>query len=483
MWDEDFLKSNQWLGRLLKWSSLSHFIHIWTNRIFGGIAVEIRPFRLVNTDQRNGFRYLKRKGPFIQPKKHISKYLARKAKTYHFIGQYFAKKIVHNVATRLPFVSQWYTKHFPAVRLNHSMSPLEYGLNFSSEILVAILVVVVAGLNVVVFNPFSDSTAHQDKSLAAHLLRYHSSLNNQLAIKHNTVSTTVSGSNGFISQAFADQTGSVLGATDTIESEATEDGIEDNGINKANPDSIKKLVSRQVQIYETKPFDTVYTVARQFGVSTQTIRESNGLPDHALKAGWFLVIPPVDGLVLQITNPNVTLTDVADRYSADVNKIVSYNGLADAEDMVEMGDYLVVPGGKLPAPAPTPTPKTPTPTPTKKSSPSVPKATISGNHKFAPGYCTDYVARKVPGIKWGGNANRWIANSKAYGATVNRTPVAGAILVTNENSRYGHVAYIEKVVGTTVHFSEWNYAGLYKTTHRTMDISDRRIQGVIHPAR
>jgi surface antigen len=366
------------------------------------------------------------------------------------------------------------------------MSPLEYGLNFSSEILVAILVVLVAGLNIVLFNPFSDSTNHQDKSLAAHLLGNHSSLNNQLAIKHNTVSTTVSGNNSFISQAFADQTGSVLSATDTIDSEESIDGIEDNGISKANPDSIKKLVSRQVQIYETKPFDTVYTVAKQFNVSTKTIRDTNGLPDHSLKAGWFLVIPPVDGLVLQITNPNITLADVSDKYSADINKIVSYNGLANAEDMVETGDYLVVPHGVLPASAPAPAPvatnnKTAPAPVVKKSSPAVPKATISGNHKFAPGYCTDYVARKVAGIKWGGNANRWIANSKAYGATVDRNPVAGAILVTNENSRYGHVAYIEKVSGSKVTFSEWNYAGLYKTTTRTMDISDSRIKGVIHP--
>jgi surface antigen len=91
------------------------------------------------------------------------------------------------------------------------------------------------------------------------------------------------------------------------------------------------------------------------------------------------------------------------------------------------------------------------------------------------------VARKVPGITWGGNANRWIANSKAAGATVDRNPVAGAILVTNENRRYGHVAYIEKVVGSTVYFSEWNYAGLYKTTNRSMEISDSRLKGIIHP--
>ncbi len=362
------------------------------------------------------------------------------------------------------------------------MSRLEYSLNFSSEILVAVFVVVIAAINVVVFNPFSDKS-HQDKSLAAYLLRYHTNMNNQLATKHNTVSTTMS-NGGFISQAFANNdSGSVLGATDVNTGLVSEDGIEDNGINKANPDSVQKLVSRQVQIYETKPFDTVYTVAKEFGVSTKTIRESNGLPDHALKAGWFLVIPPVDGLVLQITNPNTTLTDVADKYGADINKIVSYNGLADAEDMVEPGEYLIVPGGKLPTPVvATPAPSTSGNTAKPKTTtPSVPRVAVSGNHRFAPGYCTDYVSRQLPGkIPWGGNAGRWPANAKAYGATVNMSPKAGAILVTNE-SPVGHVAYIESVSGSKVTISEWNYAGLYKKTVRTLDISDKRIKAVIHP--
>lgn len=362
------------------------------------------------------------------------------------------------------------------------MSPLEYGLNFSSEILVGIFVVVIAVINLVIFNPFSSKLVHSDNSLAADLLRNHSGLNNQLATQHNMVTTSVSNHDGFINQAFADQAGSVLSATDTIDQGQLEDGIDDNGISKANPDSVQKLVSRQVQIYETKPFDTVYTVAAQYGLTPRTIRESNGLPDNALKAGWFIVVPPKDGLVLQITNPNITLSDIADRYNADINQIVSYNGLADAEDMVPMGEYLIVPGGKLPAPVVTPKPTTPTATTAKgkKGSPSIPRANISGNHKFAPGYCTDYVARHVSGITWGGNAGAWPANARAQGVTVNKSANAGAILVTNEGS-VGHVAYIEKVEGNTIYFSEWNYAGLYNTTRRSMEVTDKRVKAIIHP--
>lgn len=390
--------------------------------------------------------------------------------------------MLHNVAKRLPIVSQWYTKHFPAVRLNHAMSPLEYGLNFSSEILVGILVVVVAGLNIIIFNPFSSTYHHQDKSLAANLLGNHTGLNSTLAAKHNTVSTTIASSGGFISRAFADDNsvGSVLGATDTA---ASIDGIEDNGITKANPDSVQKLVSRQVQIYESKPFDTVYTVAKQFNVTPKTIRETNGLPDNALKAGWQLIIPPVDGIVLEITNPDLSLDDIASKYRADLEKVVSYNGLEGPDSEIAMGDYLVVPGGVLPEPpkpAAAPTTQTNTSVPKAKSTkPSIPKANFVGSNKFAGGHCTAWVASQTR-VYWRGNANMWATNARKAGATVNRTPAVGAIIQTNE-SRWGHVGYITAVNGSKVTFTEWNYAGLYVKTTRTLDMSDSKVKAIIHP--
>lgn len=108
----------------------------------------------------------------------------------------------------------------------------------------------------------------------------------------------------------------------------------------------------------------------------------------------------------------------------------------------------------------------------------VAKVDKSVRTKFAPGYCTDYVAKKLP-ITWNGNANRWIVNAKAQGYNVDKSPVQGAILVTRE-SRWGHVSYIESVEGTRVTISEWNYAGRYVLTTRTLDITNPVITGVIH---
>lgn len=422
---------------------------------------------------------------FYIPASHLTQYLLKKLKRYWFISQYLFKKLLHSLKAQFPHLSKHYTDHHPSVQLNQRLNGWQYSVNFSSEILVGLVVVTAAAINIIIFNPLSADYKHRDNSLASQLLRNHTGLNPQLANRQDTISTKIANDSIF-SQASAnnyDEIGSVLGVSTELEEFNTTTQIDDTGITKPNPDSVKSLVERQVIIYETKPFDTVYTVAEQFGVSTKTIRETNSLPNHALLAGWHLIIPPVDGIVIQVTNPNITLTDVADKYSADINKIVSYNGLADAEDMVELNGYLIIPGGSVPQPKVVTPPTSTTPqTASRAVTPSVPRAaTIAGNHRFAAGYCTDYVARKVAGITWGGNANRWIANSKAHGATVNRTPVAGAILVTNENNRYGHVAYIESVSGSQVTISEWNYKGLYVKTVRTLDISDKRIQGVIHP--
>lgn len=113
--------------------------------------------------------------------------------------------------------------------------------------------------------------------------------------------------------------------------------------------------------------------------------------------------------------------------------------------------------------------------PLKKNTQIVDK---SKGNKFAAGYCTDYVSKKLK-ITWRGNANRWIANAKAQGYNVDKFPTPGDILVTNE-SRWGHVAYIESVEGDRVTFSEWNYAGRYQLTYRTLSITSPVIAGVIH---
>ena len=179
-------------------------------------------------------------------------------KRYWLISQYLFKKLVFSIKTKYPRISKLYINQFPSVQLNHKMDNWDYGINFSSEIIIGGIVLAVAIVNLIIFNPLKSEYNHNDASLASTLLKYHSKLNPTLANRQNTISTKVV-SEGIFAQASADE-GQVLGETTEVAFD-TETQIDDSGISKPNPDSIQSLIDNQVKIIKTKPFDTVYTVA------------------------------------------------------------------------------------------------------------------------------------------------------------------------------------------------------------------------------
>jgi surface antigen len=403
--------------------------------------------------------------------------LAKKYRFVRFISQYNFKKLWHSFIQRKPALAHWYTNHFPAINLKKKMDGWDYAFNFSGELIAAILVLGVVGSTIFSFGLFGHDQDFSDDSLAAQLLSRHSGLNQALYAKQKSIKTFVVRNDGIINTASADDGALSSNITEDGEELTMDADIEDNALVKSNPDSVQSLISRQVQIYDTVAGDTLSSVARKFNLSTQTLKWTNSLPDDRLKPGWSLVIPPVDGVVIRISDPDMTLHDAISKYHGDVNEVMSYNALEDEEQMPEVGQFLIIPHGRVDAPAPAKTPGKAQ----KTFAPFVPiSGSIAGNHKFAPGYCTDYVARKVPGITWGGDAKHWIAGAKRVGATVNMNPTVGSILVTNENSRYGHVAVIVAVDGNSFTIKEWNYAGRYKETTRNFTLGDSRIKGIIH---
>jgi hypothetical protein len=98
---------------------------------------------------------------------------------------------------------------------------------------------------------------------------------------------------------------------------------------------------------------------------------------------------------------------------------------------------------------------------------------------FARGHCTSWVASKRH-ITFRGNANRWIPNARAAGYRIESSPIVGAVVVTNENRQYGHVAYVEAVhADGSFAISEMNVRGVGVVSRRTLRAGDPRIQGYI----
>jgi peptidoglycan DL-endopeptidase LytE len=101
--------------------------------------------------------------------------------------------------------------------------------------------------------------------------------------------------------------------------------------------------------YTVADGDTLTSIAARFGVSPESIALSSGIRDNAdsLSIDQKLVIPPVPGVV-HVVQPGDTLDAVAERYSAPAETIARANELHDPF-VLQIGEMLVVPGGKVPA--------------------------------------------------------------------------------------------------------------------------------------
>lgn len=79
--------------------------------------------------------------------------------------------------------------------------------------------------------------------------------------------------------------------------------------------------------------------------------------------------------------------------------------------------------------------------------------------------CVSYTAWRVHNAYgnmpyWGGhgNANQWVNNAVAAGIPTGSTPKPGSVGVSF-GGWYGHVVWVESVVGSTVYYSDYNRAG------------------------
>ena len=99
-----------------------------------------------------------------------------------------------------------------------------------------------------------------------------------------------------------------------------------------------------VRSYVVEEGDSVRTIARQFGVSNETIIWENDLTDpDILSVGQELRILPFSGLIHEV-RPGDTVASVANAYEAPIADVITANKLSDPFIIV-VGQKLAVPGG------------------------------------------------------------------------------------------------------------------------------------------
>jgi surface antigen len=240
---------------------------------------------------------------------------------------------------------------------------------------------------------------------------------------------------------------------------------------------------RGTRTYEVKMGDTASSIAASYGVSTSTILSANNLSDSSLlKPGDKLAILPVTGASYKVQKSD-SLEAIAKKYNVDSQKIIVYNDLP-ADGKLRDGQALLIPDGYI-----TPTPTSPSQgvgtqvaiagqTPSTSAYAPIRLGGGGSGHRFPYGYCTWYVAQRRY-VPWGGNAISWLSNARASGKPTGRTPRPGAIMVSGE-SRWGHVALVESVNGSSFTISEMNYAGFGKKSTRTLSANSAVVRGFIY---
>ena len=218
---------------------------------------------------------------------------------------------------------------------------------------------------------------------------------------------------------------------------------------------------RDITEYTVAAGESVSAVAQKFGVTSESIRWSNGLSGDGLNAGSKLVIPPVNSIVYTVKSGD-TPQSVATAYHTNADKVAQMN---DAEQTgLVVGRRIVIPDGKI----------IPVVTRTYTNATSVYASSFSpryGANGYDWGWCTYYAAARsgAPG-NWG-NANTWAYYARLSGWRVSSVPTAGAIFQTPAGWA-GHVGIVEEVYDNgTMKVSDMNgFAGFGRVGYAVVSV-------------
>lgn len=108
----------------------------------------------------------------------------------------------------------------------------------------------------------------------------------------------------------------------------------------------------KVIIYSVEKGDTIETIAKKFGISTDTIKWANSInSEDILSIGQELKILPVSGIAHKVA-PGETIYSIAEKYSTNSQGIADFpfNTFANPETFAMVaGQIIIVPGGVAPS--------------------------------------------------------------------------------------------------------------------------------------
>lgn len=128
--------------------------------------------------------------------------------------------------------------------------------------------------------------------------------------------------------------------------------IQENAVFAHNPaamdyaDTVISGKRTSVAEYTVQPGDSLSFIARDYGVSIESIMWANGLRDsNSIREGNILKIPPISGVIHTVKSGD-TINTIAKKYGANAENIIAYNSLPQ-DGKLQINDELIIPDGKI----------------------------------------------------------------------------------------------------------------------------------------
>lgn len=253
-----------------------------------------------------------------------------------------------------------------------------------------------------------------------------------------------------------DESNSVSNQADSVNDQLSVAPADDKVIAKPQIVNTTAKTRKDIQKYVTQSGDSVASLAVKFGVTSDSIRWSNGLTGNTLAADKELFISPIPDGVVYVVVSGDTAQSLADKYHASKDAIVAFNDLEVGG--LPVGERIVIPGGTQPV--------------SRSSGYSFGFAwggfsAVYSSNGYDFGWCTYYAAlrraqigRPVPSNL--GNAYSWYRLAQRAGLPTGLSPQIGAVAV---NESGNHVSVVEVVNGDgSFWVSEMNSRGQVSMT-------------------
>ncbi len=261
-----------------------------------------------------------------------------------------------------------------------------------------------------------------------------------------------------------DETVAVVNHADSVNAQLAVSPAENSVVAKPQIVNTELKSKKDITKYAVQPGDTVASLATKFGVTSDSIRWSNGLSGDNLQANQELFIPPTNGIVY-VVKAGDTVDSLSQRYNANKQKLIEMN---DAEiSGLQVGDRIIIADGVQPN-------RRPIYSATANSFAVGSMTARYGGNGYDYGWCTWHAARRR--IESGrplptnlGNAISWYYLAQRSGLTIGTKPVAGAVLWHANIGGLGHVAYVEEEnPDGSFRVSDMNYPSWGRVTYRTI---------------